>query len=110
MKKYIFRVGVEVTQMEGTQLPSECGGACVNVYLGADDIRDAIDLAECELLSDCYKPIYTYEAYELDLEDTDYNTDEEGEPGNDDLLNLQKNGGIWYGCFHTYPPESEQLQ
>lgn len=112
MNKYIFRIGVEVSPMEGTQLPADCGGACVNVYLAADDIRIAIDEAESELLNDCYKPIHTYQAesYELDEDELNLETDEEGAPSEEDLRNLQINGGVWYGCFHTYPPEKSVLQ
>ncbi|WP_369157937.1 hypothetical protein [Candidatus Thiodiazotropha sp. LNASS1] len=110
MKKYVFRVGVQVEPMEGTQLPEDCAGAYVNVYLGADEIREAIERVEIELLNDCYMPVLTYEAYQLDLEERDYDTDEEGYPGNADLIHLQENGGIWYGPFNLYPPEDIQLQ
>lgn len=96
--------------MEGTQLPSDCAGAFVNVYLSSPNIIEAIKSVEAELLQDCYKPVNTYAVFELDLEDTDYDTDEEGYPGSEDLMNLHKNGGIWYGSFNCYPPEEHQLQ
>ena len=92
--------------MEGTQLP-DCGGAFVNVYVGTDDIRTAIDKVETQLLEDRYKPVCTYDAYALDIDETDYDTDEEGYPGNDDLRQIKETGEIWYGPFNLYPPEDE---
>ncbi len=85
MTKHVFRIEVEVGPMEGTQLPSDCAGAFVNVYLGADEIRAAIDTVEKQLLADRYRPVSVYAAFVLDLEGTDYDTDEEGYPGNDGL-------------------------
>ncbi len=96
--------------MDGTQLPSDCAGAFVNVYLSSGNIIEAIKSAEAELLQDRYKPVNTYGAFELDLEGTDYDMDEEGYPANEDLLNLLTNGGFWYGPFNCYPPEKSQLQ
>ena len=110
MNKNLYRVEVEVEPMEGTQLPSDCAGAFVNGYLSSPNIIEAIKSVEAELLQDCYKPVNTYAAFELDLEDRDYDTDEEGYPGNQDLRILQQNGGIWYGPFNCYPPESSQIQ
>ncbi len=102
MKKDVYRVEVEVAPMEGTQLPADTIGAFVNVYAGADSIREAIDVVEEALHSDCYKPIETYAAYQLDLEDIDYDTDEEGYPGNDDLIRLKETGDVWYGPFNLW--------
>ncbi|GAA6170308.1 hypothetical protein [Sessilibacter corallicola] len=96
--------------MKGTQLPSDCAGAFVNVFLCSPNMVEAIKLVEAELLQDCYKPVNTYAAFELNLNDTDYDTDEEGYPDNEDLMNLHRNGGIWYGPFHCYPPEKHQVQ
>jgi len=110
MNRRLYRIEVEVEPMQGTTLPPDCAGAYVNVYLAAVNIIEAIKSVESELLSDLYMPINTYGAFELDLEETDYDTDEEGCPGNKDLLNLKLNGGIWYGPFHLYPPEDNQLQ
>ncbi len=96
--------------MEGSQLPLDCAGAFVNVYLSSVNIIEAIKSAEAELLGDCYNPFNTHAAYELDLGELDYDTEEEGYPDNQDLMNLQANGGIWYGPFHCYPPEETQVQ
>ncbi len=109
---YLFRMAVEVIHMEGTQLPEECSGACVGVYLRANDIKEAIDLAEKELLDDKYLPVRTYEATEIDIEDlTEENEEysEEGEP-EEDLINIYQNGGIWYTAFNLYPPEEHEIQ
>lgn len=103
----VYRIEVEVEPMAGTQLPSDCAGAFVNVYLGSQNIIKAIKSVEAELLQDCYNPVNTFGAFELDLEGTDYDTDEKGYPGNEDLENLKTNGNIWYGPFHCYPPEDE---
>jgi hypothetical protein len=109
--KYVFRVGVQVEPMIGTQLPDDCAGAYVNVYVGSNCIRSAIDLCEEQLLVDCYKPIYTYEAYELELEDIDYDGEEaEGYPNNKELEGILQNGGLRYGPFNCFPPEENQLQ
>ncbi len=94
--------------MQGTQLPAEYGGAFVSVYVGAEDIRTAIDSVEKQLLEDRYTPTWTSAAFALDLEETDYDTDEKGYPGNDDLAQLKETGEIWYGPFHCYPPEDEE--
>lgn len=110
MRKSLYRVEVEVVPMEGAQLPPDCAGAFVNVFLSAPNIVEAIQSVEAELIQDCYKPVNTYAAFELDLEGTDYDSDEEGYPGNEELMNLQINGGIWYGPFNCYPPEDAQIQ
>ena len=41
-------------------------------------------------------------AYELDLEDIDCDTDEEGYPGYSGLEEIQLNGGRWYGPFNSF--------
>lgn len=110
---YLFRVAVEVKHMEGTQLPPDCSGACVGVYLRADDIKEAIDLAESELRKDKYLPRRTYEAVEIDIEDLADESEEyieEGDPETDDLLKIYKNGGVWYTAFNLYPPEKHEVQ
>ncbi len=109
MKK-IYRVEVEVAPMEGTTLPDDWSGAFVNVFIASNNIVDAIKEVESLLYSDQYKPTNTYAAFELDLEDTDFDTGEEGYPNNQELLNLKINGGYWYGPFHGFPPENNALQ
>lgn len=109
MNKYIFRVEVEVEPMEGTTLPNDVAGAFVNVFIGANDIRDAINNVEAQLLRDCYKPVYTYAAFELDLDETDFDAGEDGYPNNQDLLRIQKTNEIWYGPFNCYPPEAKEV-
>jgi hypothetical protein len=99
----VFRVLVEVGHMEGTQLPSDCRGAFVNVYVGSVTLREALDKAEAQLLADRYKPIDIPEAYELDSDRVDYDTDEKGYPGNEDLKMLRETGDTWYGPFNLYP-------
>jgi hypothetical protein len=94
---YLFRMSVEVKRMEGTQLPADCSGACVGVYVRANDIKEAIDLAESELRNDKYLPFRTYEATEIDIEDlTEENEEysEEGDPESKDLINIFSNGGV----------------
>ena len=110
---YLFRVMVQVTHMKDTQLPLDCGGAFVGVYIRAKSIREAIDISEAELLDDKYKPIRTYEAVEIDVEDlTDKNEEyaSEGDPNSSDLIDIYNNGGLWYAAFNTYPTEEEQWQ
>lgn len=102
MNREVYRVEIEVGRMEGTQLPEDFIGAFVSVYLPATDIKEAIDLTEEYLLTDKYNPIETTAAYRLDLDDIDYDTDEEGYPGNKDLRNLLENGGYWYGPFNGW--------
>lgn len=109
----LYRMAVEVTHMDGTQLPPHCAGACVGVYLRANSIKEAIDLAESELLSDKYLPIRTYEAVEIDIEDlleTDEECTSEGDPETEDLLNIYKFGGVCYTAFNLYPPERHEIQ
>ena len=103
--KNVYRIGVEVQKMEGTQLPEDCAGAFVSVYIGANKIYEAIISVEKQLLEDRYDPVETYEAYLLDLEENDYDTDEKGYPGNEDLKIIKETGNIWYGPFHTFPYE-----
>ena len=113
MKKHVYRVEVEVTHMEGTQLPEDCGGGFVNVYICANSIVDAIQSVEEALISDCYKPIETSAAFALDLEELDGGGEniyeEDGEPSLSDLNNLKINGGLWYSAFHLYPPEGNDV-
>jgi len=103
---YLFRVMVEVTTMEGSQLPFDCAGAFVNVYLRARHIKDAIDDAEAQLLEDKYKPVRTIDASSIDIEDlTEQNEEyrEEGDPRSNDLVKIFDNGGHWYAAFHLFP-------
>ncbi|MCU7838548.1 MAG: hypothetical protein KZQ94_04095 [Candidatus Thiodiazotropha sp. (ex Troendleina suluensis)] len=109
MFKYIFRVEVEVEPMEGTTLPTDTAGAFVNVYVGANHIRDAIEKVETQLLKDCYKPVYTYAAYEMDLDNNDYDTNEEGYPNNKDLIKIQESRTMWYSPFNCFPPEEKEI-
>ena len=101
--KTVFQVGVEVSQMAGSQLPADCKGAFVNVFVGSTDIKKAINTVECSLLEDCYKPINTYEAFEVNLEE--YSQSKEGYPMLADLQDIQNNSEVWYGPFYTYPYE-----
>ena len=96
--------------MEGTQLPDNCEGAFVNVYIGADDIRKAMDIAERNLLDDCYKPVRLSAAFELDLEGIDYDSDEKGYPGNADLQDIRNNADVWYGPFNCFPHERDESE
>lgn len=108
MKKYVYRVGVEVEHMEGCQLPKDCKGAFVNVYLSADNIREAIDIAESELFSDFYKPVNTYEAFEIDLEGEELERDNDDQsPTIKELRNYPKENKVSYGTFHCFPYEDE---
>lgn len=107
--KSIYSVDIEVTHMEGTQLPSDCGGGFVSVYLRDNDIRSAIDSAEDELLSDLYKPIEVNAAYKIEEEEFYELEIEEGYPEVQDLQNILKNGGVWYGPFHLYPIEGNKI-
>jgi hypothetical protein len=66
------------------------------MYLGALNIKEAIEIAETELLSVFYKPINTYAAFEIALE---------GYPLKADLVDILRNGGIWYGPFQCYPSD-----
>ena len=110
MKKAVYRVQVEVAPMEGTSLPSDWSGAFVNVYVGANDIVEAIKYTEEQLLVDLYKPCNTYAAYEIDLEnlEDDDQGDEEDKLSPDNIRNLI-NGGILYSGFMGFPPEENKI-
>ena len=108
--KYVFRVEVEIAPMMGSELPADWAGAFVSVYVGADHIGDAIKEAEASLLGDFYKSLHISNAYDLEIDEMDYDTDEEGYPGNDELESIRANGGIFYGPFNGYGPEAHQLQ
>jgi len=108
---YLFRIMVEVTHMKETQLPLDCGGAFVGVYLRSSNILDAIKIAESELLDDKYLPVRTFEAVEIDVEDLTGENEEytsEGDPETSDLIDIFNNGGLWYTAFNTFPLEEEQ--
>ena len=90
--------------MDGTRLPETCGGACVHVFLRAEDIPHAVEFAENELLADKYMPASTYEAIELEFEEFDNEPEDDGYPAGDDLEDILNNGGVWYGPFSLYPP------
>jgi hypothetical protein len=107
--KSIYRVDLEVTHMEGTQLPIDCGGGFVSVYLRDYNIRSAIDNAESELLSDLYKPVEVNAAYKIDEDEFSEIEPEEGYPEESDLKNMLANGGVWYGPFHLFPVEDEKI-
>jgi len=110
MNKKVYRVEVQVAPMEGTQLPTDWLGAFVNVFIGSENILNAIKAVESQLLKDCYRLVNTRSAFELDLDETDYDTDEEGVPDNKGLIHIQNTGGIWYGPFYTYDTETELIQ
>lgn len=108
---YLFRIMVEVTHMKETQLPLDCDGAFVGVYLRSSNILEAIQIAESELRDDKYLPVRTFEAVEIDIEDlTDENEEyaSEGDPETSDLMEIFNNGGLWYTAFNTFPIEDEQ--
>lgn len=109
MNKYLFRVEVEVEPMEGTSLPPDVSGAFVNVFVGENDIRDAINKVEAQLLKDCYKPVYTYAAYEIDLSKNDFTTNDEGYPVIEDLVRIQESKSMWYSSFNCFPPEEKEV-
>ena len=102
MKKYVYRITVNVTHMKGSSLPGDCAGAFVNVYQPADTIREAIDLAEKSLLADLYKPVETTAAYQLDDDEYESEYQEEGDPTGEDITGLLDSGESWYSAFHTY--------
>lgn len=108
--KYVFRVDVEVGPMTGSELPAEWAGAFVSVYIGADHIGVAVREVEASLMKDLYKTLHISSAYDLIIDDMDYDTDEEGYPGNEELKNIRDTGGIFYGPFNGYIPEAHQLQ
>ena len=109
MIENVYRITVEVTGMEGSQLPEDCGGAFVNVYVSATNIKSAIDSAEDFLLRDLYRPIQTTSANQLEDYAFEGEYYEEGDPTNEDLMALKNSGGVWYAAFHTYPPESDEI-
>ncbi len=108
MVAHVFIIQVEVTHMEGTQLPADCAGAIVNAYIGAHDIRDAINRVEAELLEDCYQPVFIFSAGVLDIDEADFD-DEEGYPELEDLIRIQASDEIWYGPFNVFPPEQHEI-
>lgn len=108
--KYVFRDDVEVGPMKGSELPAEWAGAFVSVYIGADHIGVAVREAEASLLRDLYKTLHISSAYDLEIDDMNYDTDEEGYPGNEELKNIRATGSIFYGPFNGYTPEAHQLQ
>lgn len=109
MFKYVFRVEVEVEPMEGTSLPPDMAGAYVNVFVGADNICDAVNKVETQLLKDLYKPVYTYAAYQIDVENAEENEIEEGYPEKADLLKMMESRTMWYSPFHCFPPEEKEI-
>lgn len=110
MYYHVFRLEIEVVAMEGSQLPEDAGGAFVNVFLGGENIQQAIERAEAELLGDKYQPSFVHAAFSLDLDQMDYDTDEEGFPQNQDLYRIMQSEEIWYGPFNCYAQEPNVLQ
>lgn len=106
MKQNIYCVEMEVGHMEGSRLPEGCGGAIVNVYLGADSVREAVGLTDQTLMIDRYMPVDTRSVNKIELEEYE-GPDEEGYPDKQDLLKLQENGGLWYGPFYLFPDNRE---
>ena len=96
--------------MIGSKFPEEWAGAFVSVYVGADHINEAIKQAEVSLLGDQYKPLHISSAYDLEIDDMDYDTDEEGYPGNEELESIRTNGDVFYSPFNGYGPDAHQLQ
>ena len=97
--------------MEGTHLPSDWAGAFVNVYVSANNIIEAIKLAEDQLLLDYYKPDNTYSASEIDIDslhEDDCNDEDDG-ISVENIKNLNLSGGILYGAFHGFPPEQDSI-
>tara|TARA_B100001989_G_scaffold252549_1_gene235016 strand:+ start:958 stop:1287 length:330 start_codon:yes stop_codon:yes gene_type:complete len=108
MKK-LYCVLIEVIASENSQLPQGCAGAFVSIYLCANDIIEAIMSAENALQQDCYKPINTSSAYQVEIDELETNRDNIDIPQQENIENLMKNGGVWYGTFHTFPPEKKSL-
>jgi hypothetical protein len=98
--------------MEGTSLPSDWAGAFVNVYVGANNIIEAIKTAEMQLLADLYKPDNTYSAYEIDmdrLEENNFNDNDDDGVSVENIRGLNEGGGLLYGAFHGFPPEQDEI-
>ncbi len=102
---FVFCVEAEVVRTRHDPLPPDCGGAFVNVYLAAPDIRTALDWAEESLSRDHYRLHHLEAAFLIDLGEYVKDPEAEGEPEYEDLLELLDRGGVWYGLFHCYPPE-----
>ena len=98
--------------MVGSSLPDEWAGAFVNVYVGASNIKTAIEIAESSLTEDMYKPIDVSAAWEIEIDEPlAENTDDSDEiPSQSELSDLARDGGVLYGAFHGYPPEPGQVQ
>ena len=96
----LYRCGVEVAQMPGSSLPKGWRGAYVNVYIVAKNIRNAIDLSEQSLLSDMYKPVDTFTAWEVDLEH--WQQEEDDVRSKADVESLVEPGEYLYSGFHGY--------
>lgn len=99
--------------MEGTTLPPDWAGAYVNVYLGAGNLIEAIQNAESALLVDRYRPISTYAAWEVDLEELSLEQSEKSEEQSitvSDFENLCANGGVMYSGFAGFRPEDVSVQ
>lgn len=101
----LFCVEVEVGRARRDPLPADCGGAFVNVYLAAPDIRTALDWAEHSLGRDHYRVHRLEAVFTIDLGEYIKDPEAEGEPEYDDLAALLDQGGVWYGTFHCYPLE-----
>lgn len=55
MKKHLFCVGAEVAPAAGGRLDGEFVSAQLNIYVGANDLRDALGRVEAALQQDGYQ-------------------------------------------------------
>ncbi|MFZ5530155.1 MAG: hypothetical protein ACOY4U_03775, partial [Pseudomonadota bacterium] len=96
-KKHVFCVEVELRATPGGRLPEGIDGAWLQVYLGADDLREAIARAEMTLAADGYQVVMVRGGWIADAGYVSEVRRDDHRPGDDDWLTLLAGGTVHYG-------------
>ncbi len=108
MKNHLFCVGVELRKAseQADQGASASSYAYLNVYLGANDVREALDRVENQLKQDGYEILFVRGCWvvDSDCDDGFCPTDESNAAASGDLL---FNGQIQYGKSQEWSISSD---
>ena len=106
-KKHVFCIEVELKSIPGGRLPESIDGAWLQVYLGADDLREAIALAETTLATDGYQLVMVCGGWIADEGYASGIRRDEHRPGEGDWLGLLAGDTVHYGKLQGWDKGSD---
>ena len=100
----LYYVDAEVKGSKNNKVISRKEGAFVNCYTYAKSEHEAMKKVKKCLTEDNYEIINIEHSYAVDESDFKEEEDlEHGEPTQQNLRDLKKDGDVYFAYFHTYP-------